>query len=221
MNQARADISGVIERTFHIRTPNNSGTAFAIEHDERQYMITAKHVIDGTPQGEAVYIFSDLGPIAVSPSKTEVSDGDPDKGAVDVAALKLPRPLSLQSSTPTLGDPEDLFVPQVVAMPTAEHVSMFGASFIVTTRTGTVAAVVKNGQRGPSTGDFLVEMEAYPGFSGSPIVYWDADKRPRVAGVAARISYRYIPQFEFGRVHTGLIGCFHIAHAMELIRAME
>ena len=221
MNQARADISGIIERTFHIKTPNNSGTAFAIEHNERHYLITAKHVIDGAPQGEAVHIFSDLGMMTVSPSKAEVSDGDPDKGAVDVAALQMSRPLPLESSAPTLGLSEDLFVPQSVAMPTAEQFSVFGASFIVTTRTGTIAALVKNGQRGPGTGDFLVEMEAYPGFSGSPIVYWDTEKRPRIAGVAARISYRYIPILEFGRVHTGLIGCFHITHALDLIRTME
>ena len=156
MNQARESIEGVIERTFHIRTMFNSGTAFVIENNDQQYLITAKHIVDGVLLGETVRLSSGLGITVVAPVEIAVGKGQPDQGGVDVAVLKVPQVFSFQSSTPALGRPEDLFVPQNIAMPTAEHFHDFGTGFGVTTRTGTIAAIVKPEHRGPYTGDLLV-----------------------------------------------------------------
>ena len=225
MNEARVNIQSVIERTCYIKARATWGTAFAIESNERQYLITAKHIVDNAAgrvqSGEEVAIYSDCGPKVVTPLRIEVSDGDPDQGAGDVAALQMPRPLSFQSRTPTLARREDLFVTQRVAMPTAEYFGVFGPPFVVTTRTGTISAIMKRGHRGPYTGDFLLGIEAYQGFSGSPVIYWDTEGQPRLAGVAARLSWRAIPVLGPGSVHTGFIGCFHISHALELVRAMD
>ena len=154
------NIQGVIERTCHIKTRVNWGTAFAIEFNKRQYLITAKHIVDNANgkvrPGETVDICTDFGPQAVTPLKIEVSDGDPDQGDVDVAVLQMPRSLSFQSSTPILGRREDLFLTQRVAMPTSEYFGVFGAPFVVTTRTGIISAIMKRGHRGPYTGDFLL-----------------------------------------------------------------
>ena len=220
MSQARASIEGIIERTLYIQTLSESGTTFAINYDDQQYLITAKHVVDKVLPGETVRIHSDYGVAVVSPVKIEVSDGDPDKGDVDVAVLQMPRSLPLQSSTPTLGCPEDLFVSQSVAMPTAEYYGTFRTGFVVTTRTGTTAAIVKPEHRSPFTGDLLVGIEAYQGFSGSPVIYWDAEGQARLAGIAARLSWRKTPVFGPEHIHSGLIGCFHIGHALDLVRAM-
>lgn len=218
MNQTRTSIENVVERTVYIQTPSEFGTAFAIETDDNQYLVTAKHVVDSVLPGETVRVHSDQGVMVVAPVHIRVSDGDPDTGDVDVAVLQMPRPLPFQSNPPNFGSPEDLFVPQSVAMPTTEYYSTFGTRFMVTTRTGTIAAIVKPDHRGPFTGDLLVAIEAYQGFSGSPVIYWDMEGQPRLAGVAARLSWRTIPTFGPGPVHSGLIGCFHISHALDLIR---
>ena len=41
--------SNVINRVFHIKYDDGTGTAFTIDVNERQYLITAKHVIEGFP----------------------------------------------------------------------------------------------------------------------------------------------------------------------------
>ena len=219
MDQARSSIEGIIERTLYIQTLYESGTAFAIEHGDRQFLVTAKHVVDRVLVGETVRVHSDHGLAVVSPVEIKVSDGVPDTGDVDVAVLQMPHPFPFRSSTPTLGHPEDLYVPQSIAMPTAEYHNAFSTAFVVTTRTGTIAAIVKPEHRGPFTGDLLVEIEAYQGFSGSPLIYWNSEGQARLAGVAARLSWRTIPAFGPAPVHSGLIGCFHISHALDLMNA--
>ena len=103
-------------------------------------------------------------------------------------------------------------------MPTAEYFisySTLGAPVIVA-RTGTIAAIVES--RGVHTGDLMVGIEAYPGFSGSPVVYWDAGGLPRIGAIAARWTHHTAPNI--GAVHSGFLGCFHIKHATELISKM-
>ena len=39
--------TNAIQRTFHIKRSDASGTAFAIDRASRQYLVTARHVVDG------------------------------------------------------------------------------------------------------------------------------------------------------------------------------
>ena len=225
MVQKRTSIAGIMERTLLIATltePKEWGTAFAMEFGDQQYLITANHVAaDFLPKRTSLFISSN-GRLETTPADVVLSDGDPDKGAVDVAVLRLPEPLSFRSKTPTPGRPEELFVTQRVAMPTAEHFGHHAANRapLVVTRTGSVAAILDPAERGPYTGDMMLNMLAYPGFSGSPIIYWDRKGRPKIGAVAARYSWNSIPDFEPGKVNSGFIGCFHIKHALNLIRSI-
>ena len=49
--------SNVIHRTFHIRYRNGTGTAFVIDRDGRQYLITARHLVEGVAAGDSVELF--------------------------------------------------------------------------------------------------------------------------------------------------------------------
>ena len=226
MKQARLNLANVLERTFHIRTSVSNGTALAIEINDLQFLVTAKHLVmsgsDSVLKGETIRLYTDVGQIVV-PQVVEIAvgDGDPDQGGVDVAVLKLSQSFNFNSESPTTVRPEDLFVTQRVAMPSAEHWTAFGISFGITTRTGTIAKIIKPENRGKATGDFLVGMEAYQGFSGSPIICFDEEGKVGFAGVAARLSWRSIQVFGPGPVHTGFIGCFHIQHALTLIQNMS
>ena len=224
MNETRTDIANVIERTFHIRTSAGNGTAFAIEYNGQQYLVTAKHIVkndyDDLLPGETVRLLSDQGMEIQPVARIETCDGDPNSGDVDIAVLQLNQSLPFQGNAPALGRPEELFVPQTVAMPTAEHWVGFRTGFVITTRTGAIGKIVKSEHRASHTGDFLVEIEAYPGFSGSPLVCWDTEGQARLAGIATRFSWRTLQAFGPEPVHSGFIGCFHIQHAVDLIQAM-
>ena len=226
MKKARSEITNIIERTFHIRTSFDSGTAIAIEVGGNQFFVTAKHLVmsgaGGVMKGETIRLYTDAGQILLpNVAEIAVGEGVPDQGGVDVAVLKLNQLFNFNGESPTTVRPEDLFVTQRVAMPSAEHWTAFGISFGITTRTGTIAKIVKPENRGLTTGDFLVGMEAYQGFSGSPIVCYDEEGQIGLAGVAARLSWRPIQVFGPGPVHTGFIGCFHIQHALQLIQNMR
>ena len=49
--------SNVIHRTFHIRYGNATGTGFAIDRGNRQYLITARHVVKDITSGNSTAIF--------------------------------------------------------------------------------------------------------------------------------------------------------------------
>ena len=227
MSQAQSQINSIVERTLHLRTRVLNGTAFAIEQGNHQYWVTAKHVVDtGTGRlnpGETIRLYGDHGQaIHTQVQSIAVSPGNPDVGDVDVAVLELVQPIVFSGGALPIGNQNDLFLTQSIAMPTAEQWPNFGPAFGIPIRSGTIAKTYQAEQRGPYTGDFLVEMKAYQGFSGSPIIYWTTEGSARIIGVATRLSWRTIPgAFGSNPVHTGFIGAFYIQHALELIREMQ
>ena len=48
--------TNVTSRTFHIKWRNSLGTAFAIDHLGKQYLITARHVVEGIPVYDVIAI---------------------------------------------------------------------------------------------------------------------------------------------------------------------
>ena len=224
---AQAEIANMVQRTFFIRYLSSIGTAFAIEEDEHQYLVTAKHMVvtgnDRIQQGETVRLYGDDGQPMVFPVEgVAACDGDPDHGGIDVAVLELSSRIPVTGGSPNTGRPEDLHVAQNIIMPTAEFSAALGPAFGIAVRTGSVAKmIVRPESRSAHTGDFLVTAEAYPGFSGSPILSVEEEGKVSLVGIAARFSWRNIPAFNNAPVHTGLIGCFHIVHALEGIRTMR
>ena len=49
--------SNVIHRTFHIKRDSSTGTAFTIDRDSKQYIVTARHVVEGVKSGNTIEIF--------------------------------------------------------------------------------------------------------------------------------------------------------------------
>ena len=49
--------SNVIQHTFHIKRDKSTGTAFTIDRGSKQYLITARHVVEGIESGSAIEIF--------------------------------------------------------------------------------------------------------------------------------------------------------------------
>ena len=51
--------SNVINRVFLVKGPDEAGTAFTIEVDGRQYLVTAKHVVKGMKEDDSIQIRKD------------------------------------------------------------------------------------------------------------------------------------------------------------------
>ena len=51
--------SNVIHRTFLIKCNGSIGTAFVLDHESRQYLVTANHVVSGIESGNAIDVFHD------------------------------------------------------------------------------------------------------------------------------------------------------------------
>lgn len=49
--------TNVIQRTFKIRRGESSGTAFTTDRDGRQYLVTARHVVEGIVPGETIDVW--------------------------------------------------------------------------------------------------------------------------------------------------------------------
>ncbi len=77
--------SNVISRVFHIRFGSASGTAFAIDRNSRQYLITARHVVQEITSDSHIDIFHDR--IWTTIQVTVVGAGS---GQSDVAVLACP-----------------------------------------------------------------------------------------------------------------------------------
>jgi lipoprotein signal peptidase len=51
--------TNVIYRVFHLHYAGNYGTCFAIDLSEKQYLVTAKHLIEGFLDGENIDLWYD------------------------------------------------------------------------------------------------------------------------------------------------------------------
>ena len=72
----------VIQRTFHIARANSHGTAFTIDKEGKQYLVTARHVVEGIASGECISVVHEAQPKLLEIKVVGVGEGE-----VDVAVL--------------------------------------------------------------------------------------------------------------------------------------
>lgn len=77
--------TNVIYRIFHIRFGSASGTAFAIDRNDRQYLITARHVVQGITSGSHIDIFHERQWKTIEVTVVGVGSGQ-----IDVTVLACP-----------------------------------------------------------------------------------------------------------------------------------
>ena len=49
--------TNVIQRTFHIKWQGGTGTGFVIDYGSREYLVTARHVVEGIESGKVIEVF--------------------------------------------------------------------------------------------------------------------------------------------------------------------
>jgi len=179
--------SNVLRRTLLIQSPSGLGTAFTIEVDGRQYLITAKHVVGDLPN-ESESTIQILRKNGWSPVKVRIFKCD---DPVDIAILVPPAQLTvnyaLEPTSKGLSIGQDAYF---VGFP-------YGLRFAKTYSTlpdvlGFVKkATVAQFDSMPEHNMQRILLDGYnnPGFSGSPLVFRDLSQNNsngpvfKVAGV--------------------------------------
>lgn len=213
--------SNVIHRVYHIRYKNATGTCFAIDYNNKQYLVTAKHVIEGIKDGESIEINQNNNWLNIKIHLIGHSD------VSDVSVFSISTILGIHSLPPTTD-----------GMIYGQDVYFLGFPYMHNIDTGMNRnfpfPLVKKGiisiwfDDGP-TKIIFVDGHNNPGFSGGPLVF-NPPEKPRshfqVAGIVSGFQYQQESIFNannqainaFYKYNTGIIICYSIDHAIDLIK---
>jgi hypothetical protein len=219
----------VFSRVFFIKTPSNLGTAFTIEVDSRQYLVTARHVVEGLCAPVEIQVSHDNQWKSLRVERLWIH------AAKDIDVAVLPMPLQLSRTLPCPPTIEGLVWGQetfFLGYPfglTGERTEHNGGFPIAFVRGATFSAGLRD-----SEGLMLLMLDGHcnEGFSGGPIVF-----RPRgsqrsndqlaIAGVVA--GFESVPspvQIKSGETqmsvltNAGLVRGHAIDHAIAGARAL-
>lgn len=176
--------SNVFRRVLMIRPAGSDsfGTAFTLEVDGRQYLITARHVVEGLKAEGTVELRhgETWSPVPVRVFRCD----DP----IDIAVLVPPRQLTVTFP----------LEPTLAGIRFAQDVYFAGFPYGLFTsgqnvNAGFPMAFIKKAIMSASTSDrgaVLIFLDGHnnPGFSGSPIVYRDLDKSDLTLKLAGVVS---------------------------------
>jgi S1-C subfamily serine protease len=215
--------SNIYERVLKLTTTVGQGSAFTLEVNGVQYLVTAKHVLPDTNPVQGELLIRGI----TSTFTLECVPGvHPD---ADIAVLKLP-----SFVTPTLELPLVPFFDSIVY---SQDIYFLGFPYglALSAEQVDLFAFVKKGILSATawtpSGVHLLYLDGFnnPGFSGGPVVFYhSATHQPHLAGVVS--GYRTEAQCVriAGQVtsaavltNTGIVLATNIKHAMEAIEQQE
>jgi hypothetical protein len=192
--------ANVFERVLNVRvnagTPKEkAATAFTIDVDGREYLITAKHVVSDLKERDKIEIFINGG---WSPLNVQIFPCD---DPIDIAVLIPPHQMTVNFELSA--DATSVFVGQqayFLGFPYGIQIPSYGATGpypLAMVKGGIISAVLHIG--GPSSNTAMILLDGYnnPGFSGGPIVYKDLDQPGlaplKLAGVISGFEPEVVP----------------------------
>jgi len=185
--------TNVLHRTFHIRYGSSAGTAFTIDQNSRQYLITARHVVEGIGSGDSVNLFHEnqwknvsIRLVGLGAEGTDI--------AVLSTSIQLSPSYPLKSSQAGLVYGQQLFF---LGFPFGwygggEYINRgFAMPFV---RSGILSAIMHDGASS-HTGTIYLDAFGNKGFSGGPVVFRPNAGRTNVNGAmsVAGVVVRYPP----------------------------
>jgi S1-C subfamily serine protease len=172
--------SNILQRTFQIQHAGATGTCFSIDVENRQYLITAKHVVDGLVAGADILVHH-----AQDWKLCLVSDVWFATGGADVAVISPTKQVS-----PTL----EVDLSGGVGSYVSQEVYFLGFPYGFYTEAGNInndypIPFVKRGiisgftKASEEHQIIFVDGHNNPGFSGGPLVTTNASPRQNLIGV--------------------------------------
>jgi Trypsin-like peptidase domain len=222
--------SNVYQRVFRLQYRNQCATCFTIDVDGKQYLITAKHVIEGIAKSDRVNIYYKGEWAALDVVLLGMTDGE-----IDIAVLRPSVQLSpthpLQPTMANLVWGQDAYFlgfPYGLSAEVGEINRDFPMPFV---KKCVVSLITQFEQGEPQ----VIYLDGYknPGFSGAPVICCNppmptSDSNPyKVVAVIKGFRVESEPVYDeiskkthlTYRSNTGIIISYSINHALDIIRA--
>lgn len=215
--------SNVYYRVFHIGYNNSIGTAFTIDVEDRQYLITARHVVEGIQSLDKIKIFHEnswkefrVMNIACNPPEIDI--------AILAPEIQLSPTLPLEVGTNGLVYGQDIYFLGFPYGMFSFYKDLLNGYPLPLIKKGILSAI-KLGDAAESV--LVIDGHNNPGFSGGPIVFKEPGKNDfKVAGVISSYRYEEIPVHDQGKktemtveYNTGIVIGYDIKYAIESIKA--
>jgi S1-C subfamily serine protease len=217
--------SNVICRVFRVRYSGSEGTAFAVDVDARQYLVTARHVVAQAVGAFSLDVFTARGWQNRAARLVGHATGEPDISVLALDSLLTPGTLPMEATSDSIVFGQDAYFlgfPYGWVGSLAIGKEGFPLPFV---KRATVSHFDKT--------LFLLDGHNNPGFSGGPVVFTERGKLDfRVAAVVS--GYRAagqpvlvggVPARDAGgqsiqvMANTGFIESWGIKHAVDIIKS--
>lgn len=214
--------ANVIQRVFQMRWGKNGGSCFTIDVDGKQYICTAKHVLDGFGSGK-VELFHDGKWKYLDVECVGYGSNDTD---ICVLSSKIQlSALSLDSTADGITLGQDVFFlgfPYGIVTVMGDLNRQFPVPFV---KKAILSAMLQGDQS-----VLLLDGHNNPGFSGGPVVFSEVGKpknRYRVASIVSGYRFEPEPIVDKGgsktpltyHANTGIVVSYNIRHALDAIHA--
>jgi len=215
--------SNVYTRVFHLRFGTGTGTCFAIDFEERQYLVTAKHVIEGLQDNNTVELYHNNNWVTI-PVRLIGHHATADVSVISINQVIVQLPLEPTTNGIIYG--QDLYFLGFPYRLADEANSQINRNFpLPLVKKGILSAILNDGQ-----GNYLlIDGINNPGFSGGPVVFKLPNQNNfnfKVCGIISGYRTAEEPVYQAGaqvplsvRANTGIIVAYNIENALELIRA--
>jgi S1-C subfamily serine protease len=214
--------ANVIQRTFHIKVGESSGTAFALDVDGRQYLVTAAHVLGSEKKKidmdiDHKWIPTNIKVVGIAPSP------------IDIAVFAVEKSLQTENlpvvpiSEGTIVSGELFLLGFPYGIPGYSGLTERGYSIPLVKKA--ICSGFLMGKADEQYG-FYLDAINNPGFSGGPVVDMKANP-PKVVAIISGYRYQNEPIFNnqgvmqdlYYQYNTGIVVVYLIEHAVNLIKA--
>ena len=224
--------SNVLSRVFHIAWEDSNGTAFAIDHASKQYLVTARHVVEGIDSGDSIRVFHEERWKNLAVDVVGIGDGD-----ADVAVLSCP--IRISPSLNLAASQADLiYGQQVFFLGYPYGMDSAGEKINRGLPLPFVKAGIVSAFEFGTVSKIYLDAHGNPGFSGGPVVFSPMGRSAtdfRVAGVVSSYPATLQPVVDQNRKpstdakgkpvwlyvqeNPGIVVAIGIRHVIELIEA--
>ncbi len=217
-------VSNQIEKVFFLKYGNSTGTCFTFYDKNKEYLITAKHVINGIGSSGKIQIFHGNIWKNVAVNVLYHSNKNVDVAVMELNIKILNNPLKIQYSMDSISPGQDTFFlgfPYGLFSNLGDNLlSSFPIPFI---KKGTCSSIIKeNGQN-------ILYLDGHnnPGFSGGPVCFTNLfSKEFHIAGVVSAYKLNNPQQILNSqhektdllyRENSGIVKCYPISCVNEII----
>lgn len=211
--------ANVLSRTFHIKYGQSIGTCFTVDIENRQYFVTAKHVVKNLKDGDTISIFRNgnwQNAEAILTGHSAVAD-------VTVFTLNvIIHGHNLPAKTVGLIYGQDLYF---LGFPFGlrSEIGELNRDFPLPLVKKAVLSLLVMDQPGKY---LLLDGHNNPGFSGGPVVFKEPNSNDfNVCGIISSYRYELVETIINGnptpiqaKANTGIIIAYTIDNALELIK---